>query len=92
MKVSKQTFSEIVSVTDLRYRWPMILKILEKGNAPLLIVEHSSPKAVIYPFSSSLKPTDDPIFDWRKKYAKQFSDFDATKIIRKFRDKRWKLY
>lgn len=98
--VNRNIFPNIVNVTDLRYRWPKIAKELKKGGWPVLVVEHSTPKAVIFSFEeaeklwrreSKVSSKKDPLFSWRKRYASQFSNFDATKVIRKFRDTRWNL-
>jgi len=96
----EQVFPQIINVTDLRYRWPEVEKRLEESGRPIVVLDHSTPKAVISPFdqdqevsgrrekSSSKK---NPLIEWREKYADYFSDLDATAIIRKSRDTRWNL-
>lgn len=90
-----QTFPQIVNVTDLRYRWPEIVGKLEKNKFPILIIEHSTPKAVLLPFvqtqNTSIISAGDPLEEWRKKYMEQFVNWDATTAIRKLRDSRWNL-
>lgn len=96
----KQIFPQIVNVTDLRYRWSKVGEELEKGNGPIVVLEHSTPKALIYPFDQIQKTFSerkkrstkkDPLIKWREKYADQFSDWDATAVIRKQRNSRWNL-
>lgn len=45
-----QNFPKIANVTDLRYRWSKLMKELEKTEIPILVMQHSTPKAVIFPF------------------------------------------
>jgi len=89
----EQVFPQIVNVTDLRYRWPEVRDELEESGGPLVILEHSTPKAVMYPFEQpqGIRRGEDPLTKWRKKYADQFSGWDATAAIRKQRDSRWNL-
>lgn len=93
-------FPRIVNVTDLRYRWPKVVKEFEESDWPVLIVEHSTPKAVIVSFEMAKKlwgsekvalDQKDSLTAWRKKYAHQFSGWNATRVIRKGRDSRWNL-
>lgn len=90
-----QIFPQIVNVTDLRYRWPEVLGKLEKNKFPILVIEHSTPKAVLFPFVQAQKvlttPTKDPLEEWRKKYMHLFANWNATATIRKLRDSRWNL-
>lgn len=89
----EQVFPQIINVTDLRYRWPEVEKRLEENEQPILVLEHSTPKAVLYPFEQSQETRrgEDPLIKWREKYADQFAGWDATAIIRKNRDSRWNL-
>jgi len=93
-------FPNIFNVTDLRYRWPKITRELEKSELPVLIIQHSTPKAVIFSFEEAKKiwgiekkvlVKQDPLTSWRKKNIHKFSGWDATKVIRKMRDLRWNL-
>lgn len=89
-----QIFPQIVNVTDLRYRWADVASKLE-NKLPVLIIEHSTPKAVLFPFvqdqSVSTALMGDPLEKWRKKYMEQFANWDTTAIIRKMRNSRWNL-
>jgi hypothetical protein len=89
----EQVFPQIINVTDLRYRWSDVEKQLEENEQPILVLEHSTPKAVLYPFNQdqNVSKGEDPLVEWRKKYADQFSGWDATAVIRKSRDSRWNL-
>lgn len=90
---------QIVNVTDLRYRWAQVEKELERSEAPIVVVEHSTPKAVIFPFDKAQRMLGeqkelhrkDPLIEWREKYAASFANWDATDVIRKQRDSRWNL-
>lgn len=89
----RQVFPQIINVTDLRYRWAEVEKQLEKSEQPILVLEHSTPKAILYPFEQvqEVHKGEDPLTKWREKYADQFSGWDATAAIRKQRDSRWNL-
>ena len=50
----EQVFPQIINVTDLRYRWPEVEKMLE-NEVPIIILEHSTPKAVMYSFDYARK-------------------------------------
>lgn len=96
----EQIIPKIANVTDLRYRWSQLAKELEENDLPILVMEHSTPKAVIFSVSQAQKligrqrtisPQDDPLVEWRKKNAHKFAGWDATKAIRKMRETRWSL-
>lgn len=95
-----QLFPQIVNITDLRYRWTKVAKKLEKSQLPILVVEHSKPRAVIFSFGMAQKLLvnesekflgQDPLVAWRKKYAPKLANWDATAAIRRWRDLRWNL-
>ena len=99
MQKDVSLFPKIVNVTDIRYRWKEVSQAL-KEDFPVLVVEHSTPKAVIFSFkeaerlleaSAKKKNQQDPLAGWRKKNLSQFSGWQATKAIRKMRDSRWNL-
>lgn len=91
---------KIVNATDIRYRWSSIVNELEEEGTPVLVLERSTPKAVIFPYSQTKdfiargtekRKSKDPLTLWRKKYAHRFKGFDATAVIRRMRDTRWNL-
>lgn len=90
-------FPKIVNVTDLRYRWPKVARQLQESDQPILVVEYSTPKAVLLSVEDAKrawakeKTQVDPLVAWRKKYTLQLSGWDATGAIRKARDSRWSL-
>ncbi len=89
----EQIFPQIINVTDLRYRWPEVVRRLEESNQPIIVVAHSTPKAILSPFDQgrNISKGEDPLTEWREKYADQFAGWDATAAIRKQRDSRWNL-
>ena len=95
-----RVFPQIVNVTDLRYRWSKVEEELERSTTPIIVVDHSTPKAVIIPFRQAQKifakyrkgvAKKDPLVEWRRKYAADFADWDATAVIREQRNSRWNL-
>lgn len=93
-------FPQIVNVTDVRYRWRMVVERLEKDKLPILVVEHSTPKAVIMSVGQAQnmlvkqKKTGgvrDPLVEFRKKYGDLLAGLDVVAEIRKMRNKRWNL-
>ena len=96
----EQIFPQIINVTDLRYRWPEVKRRLEESDQPIVVLDHSTPKAVLYPFDQDQKISSErgkhpseknPLIEWRKKYADQLAGWDATAAIREQRDSRWNL-
>lgn len=89
---NQNLFPRIIKTTDLRYRWSQIAKKLAEDKRPILVMEHSTPKALIFSFEEAEENWfKDPLTVWRQKYSQQFSGWDATKAIRKARDSRWNL-
>jgi len=97
---NKFLIPKIANSTDLRYRWKSLVKELEEEKTPILVLDRSTPKALIFPFKEGkawLKgirgatEVTDPFVNLRKKYGYPFSGIDFTKEIRKMRDKRWNL-
>jgi len=89
----RQRFPEIVNVTDLRYRWREVSEKLEESGEPILVVEYSTPKAILLPFVGrrKLAPRADPLASWRRKYASKLAGWDVVAAVRKVRDSRWNL-
>ncbi len=96
----EQVFPQIVNITDLRYRWPEVEKRLEESDQPIVVLDHSTPKAVLSPFDQDRELFDkqgkrssgeNPLIEWREKYADQLAGWDATAAIREQRDSRWNL-
>ena len=91
-----QNFPTIANVTDLRYRWNELIKDLEKTQTPILVMQHSTPKAVIYPFNKVKKLikrksviSDEDSFSLINRLAgsvevpKRFKKLSTDKIIEK---------
>lgn len=86
--MKQQPFPEIVNVTDLRYRWREVSEKLEESGEPILVVEYSTPKAILFPFGGRRKvtPRVDPLASWRRKYASRLAGWDVVAAVRKMRD------
>lgn len=96
----KLIIPKIANSTDLRYRWKSLVEELEEEKIPILVLDSSTPRALIFPFEEGKEwlkgvrqtaKTSDPFVNLRKKYGYPFSGIDFTKEIRKMRDKRWNL-
>lgn len=93
----KLIIPKIANSTDLRYRWKSLVEELEEEKIPILVLDRSTPRALIFPFKEGkewlqeirqVAETGDPFVNLRKKYGYPFSGVNFTEEIRKTRNTR----
>lgn len=73
------TIPKIANVTDIRYSWSSLIKEAERTKQPLLIVERSTPKAVVLPIKLAEKLLQfNPATSKPKRF--QFRSYDLGKL------------